>query len=195
MSEIAVFGGTFDPPTLAHEAIIRSTLAREDMDEVWIMPSGKRLDKFGMLDDCVRLEMLDEMHTESFGLDERLVVTDFEMRLTRPTQTIDTVEVLKRDCPEDRFWFIFGADSFNGMHTWNGGRELQEELSMLIVPRLGEDMPAEGDNIKHLAVPGVLDYPVSSTLAREAIRNRQPVGRFVSKAIARYLEINHCYNR
>lgn len=191
MSEIVIFGGTFDPPTLAHEAIISSCLDRPDMDEVWVMPSGSRADKPSMLSDCVRLEMLDEMHAESFDLHERLVITEFEMKLPRPTQTADTVEALNRDCPEDNFWFVFGADSYKDMPAWKAGEELRRDLNMLIVPRAGIDMPPEGGNIRHLKV----DQPISSTIVREAILANKPIDGFVSSAIARYLEVNHCYNR
>lgn len=191
MSEIAIFGGTFDPPTLAHEAIIASCLDRPDMDEVWVMPSGSRPDKPSMLSDCIRLEMLDEVHAESFSSDEKLVITNFEMKLPRPTQTADTVKALKRDCPQDNFWFVFGADSYWDMPNWKSGEELRRDLSMLIVPRSGMTMPPEVGNVRHLKV----DQPVSSTIVREAIMAGRPVNGFVSSAIARYLDNNRCYNR
>ncbi|MGB4966675.1 MAG: hypothetical protein WBO35_00560 [Candidatus Saccharimonadales bacterium] len=42
---ILIFGGAFNPPTLAHEAIIRQWSSMPGFDEIWLTPSGSRTDK------------------------------------------------------------------------------------------------------------------------------------------------------
>lgn len=195
MSEVAVFGGTFDPPTLAHEAIIKACLDRSDMDEVWVMPSGQRLDKPGMMSNNERLEMLKIMSEESFLNHDKLIVTDFEINLPQPTRTIDTFKQLEQQFPNKNFWFVFGADSYRTMESWEGGSYLKRYLGMLIVERVNEIMPEEKENVRHLKVPGVLDFPISSTQVREAVKNNLPIDSFVSQAINNYLTSNRCYNR
>jgi nicotinic acid mononucleotide adenylyltransferase len=56
--KILLFGGSFSPPTLAHEAIIAACLDMKDFDEVWVMPSGDRADKVIAIQDEDRLKML-----------------------------------------------------------------------------------------------------------------------------------------
>jgi len=100
---IAVFGGTFDPPTRAHEAIIESCLQRQDIDEVWLLPSGQRTDKNGMTSDDVRLAMLQHLQERVFLNDQRVVVSDFELQLPRPTQTWITAQALSDAYPSLHF--------------------------------------------------------------------------------------------
>lgn len=197
MKEIAVYGGAFDPPTLAHEAIIGMCLEIEFIDEVWLMPSGRRQDKPNMQDDDTRLAMLDVVHRESFDYDDRLVVTDFEINLGQPTQTIDTVEALKNRYAKDNFWFVFGADSYRTMPSWDRGDYLNQTLNMLIIPRLGEVMPATSTRIGHLAMArlsdSVISRGVSSTKVRQALVEQAPIDGMVSQAIASYIDNHGCY--
>lgn len=45
--ETIIYGGAFNPPTLSHVAILQAVLefAEPTQSEVWVMPSGTRLDK------------------------------------------------------------------------------------------------------------------------------------------------------
>lgn len=189
--DIAIFGGTFDPPTIAHEQIIRLCLERSDIDEVWVMPSGWRTDKPGMQPDDTRLGMLEAMAATSFQHEARLRITDFEMRMPTPTNTFDTVQALRRAYPKDRFWFVFGADSYQTMHTWEHGDELKRTLGMLLVPRSGAVLPPITGTIRHLPAPELVG--VSSTVVREAVARRSPIEGLVSRGVARFLASHHCY--
>ncbi len=191
MKDIAVFGGAFDPPTKAHEAIIAACLERQDIDEVWLMPSGYRVDKVHMLQNAVRLAMLELVKVESFDSDERLVVTDFEQRLPQPTQTYQTTRALQTAYPDDRFWYVFGADAYKDMPMWRHGKELQHSIGMLLVPRLGYELPAESDTLRRLQLPDGI-RAVSSTMVREACRSGQAV-EHSSPAVLRYIHQERLY--
>lgn len=183
--KIALFGGTFDPPTVTHEAIIASCLAMSDFDQLWIMPSGVRADKPGMSSDAARLELLACMKQQVFDDTARLVITDFEMQLSRPTETITTVQALHRAYPTDDFWFVFGADSYNAMPTWRGGKHLQETLSMLVVERYGDICPPASGTVRHVSVPQeIQNRRASSTKVRQAVGAGRPIDYLVSKAVS-----------
>ena len=47
---VAVFGGTFSPPTEAHLSIACDVASSGRVDEVWLVPCGKRSDKIPVLD-------------------------------------------------------------------------------------------------------------------------------------------------
>jgi nicotinate-nucleotide adenylyltransferase len=186
MKEIAIFGGTFDPPTLAHEGIIDTCLAQDHLDEVWLMPSGCRSDKPGMSSNAARLAMLEVVRTGSFEENERLLVTDFEQRLPQPTQTYDTVRKLNGAYPECRFWFVYGADAYYSMTQWKKGEWLRQNLDMLLIDRPGHPLPPPSDRIKHIEVPDI-DGNVSSSGFHEACRTGLPLERFVSDAVLKHL--------
>jgi nicotinate-nucleotide adenylyltransferase len=86
--DIALFGGSFDPPHLGHVAIIAHVLATEPVDEVWALPCfqhpfGKRTAPFAL-----RLRMLEEA-LAPFATRAR--VEDIEASLGGVSYTIDTV--------------------------------------------------------------------------------------------------------
>jgi nicotinate-nucleotide adenylyltransferase len=190
--EVAIFGGTFDPPTRAHEAIIDTALKRTEIDELWVMPSGNRTDKPKMMPQEDRLTMLRLMKNETFQDEDRVTITDFEMRLPQPTQTSQTLEALKQAYPEHSFWFIFGADSYYDMPQWRDGERLQKELGMLLVPRSGYEMPV-ADNVVALSEQPEHLRDVSSTQVREKARLHQDISCFVCKAVASFLQRQHYY--
>lgn len=184
--DIAVFGGAFDPPTKAHEAIMEACLSREDIDEVWVMPSGQRTDKSGMSDDETRLRMLEIVRREQFNSDQRLVVSDFELQLPRPTQTYLTSQALASAYPGARFWYVFGADSFDSMETWEDGVALKQTIGMLLIPRVGYVLPEGNNRIRCLAVENATQN-ISSTGAREAIRNGKDADKYISSAVQQFI--------
>lgn len=186
MTEIAVFGGTFDPPTKAHEAIIEACLADQSFDQVWVMPSGDRIDKPLMLPETTRFEMLKELHAEHFTNTAKLEVTDFELQLPRPTQTYSTVKALEEQYPDNKFWFVYGADSYYDMPRWQDGRRLQATLGILLVPRAGYEIPQGLANVRSLRLTEDLAY-TSSTEVRGRIEQGESVDHLVSNGVARFI--------
>jgi nicotinate-nucleotide adenylyltransferase len=185
MKHVAVFGGTFDPPTRAHEAIVAACLDRPDIDEVWWMPSGQRQDKPGMISNTGRLAMLQLIKTATFADDERLIITDFEQRLPQPTRTYQTVAALEARYPDHAFRYVFGGDAYRDMPKWRHGPELQRSLGVLVVPRVGCPVPPETDTVQLL--PLSLGEPISSTMLRERQSNGEQIEGYVSSAVAGYI--------
>lgn len=191
MKEVAIFGGAFDPPTLAHEAIIQACLERDDIDEVWVLPSGKRTDKPAMLGNDIRLCMLEAMVRGSFADESRLRICDVELQLPQPTNTHRTVTELRRLHPKNHYWFVFGADSYQTMHTWIAGDELKRSLGMLLVRRGPDELP-KVPNVRELVV-GSDCLEISSTAVRQALQRGVAVDRYLSAAVAAFLHDYHCY--
>ena len=137
--------------------------------------------------------MLRTMRSQEFGNDPRLKITDFEMQLPQPTQTIRTVGALALAYPKTSFWYVFGADSYADMPQWENGAELQAGLSVLLLPRSGSVLPDESNQIKHL--PSILNDAanISSTQVREAVISRKDISTFVSNSVRRYITSQELY--
>ena len=47
MKQAIIYGGAFNPPTLAHQEIMQQcvSIAKKMTAEVWVLPSGDRADK------------------------------------------------------------------------------------------------------------------------------------------------------
>ncbi len=189
-SPVLIFGGGFNPPTLAHQEIINACLGLPDFTEVWVMPSGNRFDKQMNVDDSDRLEMLNLIKQYEFNNNSRLKISDFELHLPRPTQTYKTVAALKALHSNIDFWFTFGADSYQGMPNWDRGLELQSSLNMVIFERGNTDMPQREDIIKLR----LNDHNgLSSTEARIAACDNRPLEGFVCQSVKRYIEKRNLY--
>ena len=189
MKEVIIFGGSFNPPTNAHVGVIEHCLAEPEIDEVWVMPSGDRFDKQYSTSDDQRMGMLELVKAVEFPDEDRLHISDFELQLPRPTTTCQTIGALGIAHPDTRFWFAFGADAYHSMPTWEKGLQLQRELPMYILPRDG-CAPPQAPNIRLL--PPVR-HETSSTIAREAAAQGQPLEKIVPRAIARHIEAQRLY--
>lgn len=193
MKQVALFGGTFDPPTKAHEAIIEACLARDDMDEVWVMPSGNRADKPGMSSAETRMMLLETMQKETFANAGKLVLSQFEILLPVMTETYLSAQRLQHAYPDYQFWYVFGADSYEAMPQWSHGPWLQQNLGMLLVRRVGYVLPEPTDRVRHLAVGEIVDQGISSSMVREAIMGQRSVDAYVSKAVVKEIALQNLY--
>jgi nicotinate-nucleotide adenylyltransferase len=161
--KVIIFGGSFSPPTLAHEEIIRQCLALAGFDEVWLMPSADRADKIISAGEAERLKMLQILKNKVFK-DPRLQICDIEYRLPKPTQLNRTVQFLSQEYPNNEFWFVFGGDAYRDMPNWANGEWLQNNLNIII---FSDTKPNQANNtrVKHLKLPARFSQ-MSSTLAR-----------------------------
>lgn len=191
MKEIAIFGGSFNPPTKAHEAIVRACLERPDFDEVWIMPSGDRTDKDFDATHEDRINMLTLMTREAFPDDPRLKICEIEFELPQPTQTWRTITELRRRYEDSRMWYVYGVDAYYDMPKWDDGDRIQNESDMLLVARNGTPIPEVG-NVKSLEVEASVGH-ISSTEIRQRIVDDQPLASWVCSTVAKYIKETNLY--
>lgn len=187
--EIAVFGGTFNPPTRAHQAIMEASLKLEFIDQLWVMPSGQRVDKTFATDDSHRLNLL-ELALAEMSSEKESKVIDFEIGSAKLTRTVDTVKYINRMFPDYSFWYIFGMDSYNDMPNWHGGEDLRSRLNMIIVPRHGHRTKIS-DNKVWLPIKGY--STTSSSEVRMRISNDQSIEDLVCSGVASYINSNNLY--
>jgi nicotinate-nucleotide adenylyltransferase len=193
MMETAVFGGSFNPPTNAHAAVIEACLRLETINQVWVMPSGDRLDKQFSVTESARVEMVRLMIDEVFGGDTRVKLCRFELdRLARPSQTWRTVEALSDEYPEQRFRYVFGSDAYTQMPLWQHGERLQKVLPMIVAVR-GERCQIDSPNV--ITIEPVYEVALSSTQVRQNISKGQPIEGFVCNSVAEYIEENGLYKQ
>lgn len=193
LKEVAVFGGSFDPPTIVHQQIVRTLLDDPSFEEVWVMPSGERKDKPHTTGLVRRMAMLATMCSDQFADEPRLQISDFEANLPQPTETCNTVRALEHTYPNVRFWFVYGADSVGTMHTWREGDRLLRELPMIIVPRHGYEVPSAARHIQELPDLDIFEQGISSTEVRRRVSKGVPLDGLVSNGIARFIVRRRLY--
>ena len=85
-----------------------------------------------------------------------------------PSYSIDTIERLKPQLtPDDRLFFLIGADAFAEIQTWKRWRDVVKSVEFIVVSRPGHRYGVpEGARVHRL---DILDLPVSSSGIRERL--------------------------
>lgn len=185
--ETIIYGGAFNPPTLAHKAILEACVsyAETQKADVWVMPSGDRLDKSIATSRERRLAYVAAMivSAEASYITPKVVTTELDRTIM--VETYDTVKELEAGYPDRKFTFVFGADSTETMASWKNGEELLEELSMIVVERAGSIVNPMARHAVRLEV----ETPnVSSTQVRERLAAGMPVDDLVAGPVALLLQ-------
>lgn len=167
---VAIYGGAFDPPHLAHVFTITYLLTRDDVDAVWVLPAadhafGKRMTAYPQ-----RRAMLD-MLLESLG-NPQLRVDDIEAESTG--RTFDTLSLLAERHPDHDFTLVIGADNLTESHRWHRFDELVHRFGVIAMGRPGHERALAEAAQQPWCQAGPTLPGVSSTRLRSALRGGDP---------------------
>ena len=187
---IGVFGGTFDPPHIAHLVVMIDARDALDLDVVLMVVAGEPWQKVGgrqVTPPELRLEMAG-LAIESV---EGLELCDLEVRRPGPSYTIDTLRELHALHGPAELFLILGADAAGGLRTWESAEGLEDLCRIVVVDRPGTltGVP-EGFTVERIDVPRL---DLSST----ELRGRAAAGRslrfLVPDAVRSFVEGRELY--
>jgi len=132
MKKIAIFGGSFNPPTKAHFEVAQRCL--EIVDEVWLMPCYVTYYNKKIISPEHRVKMC-EIAIDSFG-NKSIKVCDFEIK---NKLTDESYPIMRKFLQEynAKFHFVIGMDNANKIDTWTNWDKLIDMLPFIIIPRKG----------------------------------------------------------
>jgi len=132
---IGLLGGSFNPAHRAHRRMSLAAMEALGLDEVWwlVSPGNPLKPDKGMAPYAARLASARLKARRS-----RIRVSDFEARAgTR--YTIDTLRLLLRRWPRDRFIWLMGEDIVAEFHQWKDWRVLARMVPIAVMSRPGYD--------------------------------------------------------
>ena len=184
--ETIVYGGAFNPPTKAHQAILQSCIEYAEPlgADVWLLPSGDRKDKTIGVNKERRLAFCEALIRDVMRRTVVVGINIIEMEREHPTETYETVLALKAKYPDRSFVWVFGSDSIATMLSWNRGDWMKSNLSMLVIDRPGAPKVEIGPNAAWLPVQA---DEMSSTELRRRIAASEPYDELVSPNVAAVL--------
>jgi len=187
MKKTIIYGGAFNPPTIAHEIILKacSDYARKINADVWVMPSGNRFDKEIFSDRNTRIEYVKAMIRDVSVNDIKIEIITNELDRNKVTETFDTIQELSDKYPDRSFVWVFGADSVNTMPDWDNGQWMLDNLDMLIIERTGCLMNMIA---KKAAILNVVTPNVSSTEVRRRLSVGEDLDDLVGKSVKKILK-------
>lgn len=158
---IAVFGGSFDPPHIAHEKIVKEALDLLDIEQLFIVPTYLNPFKNSFhLTPKKRFFLLEKLFKE----ESRVTICDYEIKQNRAVPSYETISYLKENFNPSKIYLILGSDNFNSLRKWYKYDELKNEVEFVLANRIGfsnENL----DSIKKLDI----DIDISSTYLRNNI--------------------------
>jgi len=185
---IVVMGGSFNPPTIAHQRLLLGAVNTLGADKGIFVPSSHTYVSIKMrrakhpgevLREDVRLRMLNAMCEDN----PRLTVEDCEFHRTEKGYTYESMETIQAKYPEAELYFLAGGDKVSVISRWHRIREFLDRFKILVVRRDGDD-PETGlrenpflcqykDRFHIITAPDGLEG-ISSSAIRDRLRNGEP---------------------
>jgi len=135
-ARIGLFGGSFNPPHEGHLNLCDLALKRLELDQVWwIVTPGNPLKDISDLPPVLeRIRLCEEI------IDNPCIkVTAFEAK-HKIRFTADTVRLVKKLRPRQRFVWLMGADNLAGFHKWQDWRGIANMLPIAVIDRPGSTL-------------------------------------------------------
>jgi|SRR5690554_894094 len=176
-----VFGGSFNPPQVAHEKIVNLLLNKFSDAKVIILPVGDDYKKPELISFKHRFKMLKLI----FGDNERIKISKIEAK-TKFEGTIASLEYLEKYCC-DNLYFVTGSDNLKELKTWIRYEELIVKYPFIFIERDDDNLDeliSEHPNLNKNYYKINFDEDISSSQIRNnLIENKEKLNKLVYEYI------------
>ena len=168
---VAVFGGSFNPPHVAHQMVCLWVLETQPVDEILLVPTFRHPFEKQLAPYADRLEMCRRMALPFGG---RATVSAIEQELGgEASLTLVTLEALAARLTGCALRLVIGADILRERDKWYRWADIEKLAPPIVVGRPGFDTP---DGAPELAA-------VSSTEVRARLARGEPVHQLVPREV------------
>ncbi|MDD2584116.1 MAG: nicotinate (nicotinamide) nucleotide adenylyltransferase [Bacteroidales bacterium] len=166
--DVALYFGSFNPLHIGHISICKYLLKATNIDELRLIvsPLNPLKNKSSAINSKERLQNVKEA-VKKATLGNRVVVSNIEYKMTPPLYTINTLNKLRQEEPNNNFILIIGADNLEIIEKWHKWEEILKEFPVWVYPRSGfnAEKLCKKYRCKLLTAPLI---EISSTQIREA---------------------------
>ena len=197
--QIVLFGGSFNPPTIAHLQAAQYVLDNcKEVDGVRFLPCYQSLYNKKLVSAEHRINMLNLM----CKYDSSITTWDYEIKNQFTGASIEFVEKLLKEPFAEKYDFsiMIGLDNALKLDKWVKPKELQKLIRFIVIPRKGyrvEDRPEINWYLKspHIYLNDMENpiMDISSTIIRNAIKNNEDISKWVFTEVQEYIFQNNLY--
>jgi len=187
---VGLFGGSFDPPHLAHRALADAALGALALDEVRWIPAGAPWQKLQAGQALAPAADRAAMLRLAIAGEPRFVLDDRELVRAGPSYTIDTLHELSAAAPGTTWWLLLGQDQLARLDTWHRWPEIVALAGLAVAARDGiaPVVPAALAAVPHrFALVPLPPQPHSATSVRQRTQAGADVTSLVGAPVARYI--------
>ncbi len=196
---IGIYGGTFNPPHVAHIRACEAFYREIKPDTLLVIPAF--LPPHKEISDSVTTEDRLEMTRLAFDGLACAVVSDMEIKRGGRSYTATTLAELKRD--DNELYFLCGTDMFLTLDSWYCPDKIFSLATICYVRR--ESEPENDKRLTELAsyykekynariIPILTDVTeLSSTELREKIKNCDDISKLIPEKVNNYIQMRGLY--
>lgn len=167
MTRVALFGGSFNPPHVAHQLVALYVLETQPVDELWFVPVythvfGKHLAPY-----ADRTAMC-ELAIQPLGLRARVCRAEEDLAQApgfAGSRTLDLIEHLIQRHPASSFRLVIGTDILAETEKWHRWDAVVAAAPLIVVGRAGLAAVPAGSTVTGLTMPEVSSTAIRSALA------------------------------
>jgi nicotinate-nucleotide adenylyltransferase len=134
---VGLYGGSFDPPHMAHSHVARTAMRRLGLDRVWwLISPGNPFKPHQPASLENRIASINAMVPEP-----RMVPSGIEDRLPS-NRTAEVIAWMQMRYPCVSFVWIMGADGFAELHRWQNWEDIAARVPICVISRPGWTLKA-----------------------------------------------------
>lgn len=191
MKRLGIFGGTFDPPHLAH--LIAGEIAVETyhLDTLLFVPAFIPPHKAEQAISDARHRLA--MTRLAIDGNPRFEVSTIEIDRQGKSYTIDTITSLREQPHPEAIYLFIGRDQLEVFGSWHRADDILKIVNVVVLERPSASKSASAEHegsIESLPIP-LLE--ISSTEIRRRIHDGESIRYQVPEAVRSYIEEHKLY--
>ncbi len=196
---IAIFGGSFNPPLNSHFSLAEQMVNEyKEIEKVVFVPVSSNYAKKGLAENEHRYNMLKMVCDKNDDFE----VSDIELLQDRQLHTLETLELLRKEYPNNTLYFTIGTDNLKELSTWWTAEELVSKYKILVIERdedimndiIEKDEFLKRNQASFIKVKENIRSNISSTFVRDKIKQGKSIRYLTPDEVYYYIKENNLYN-
>jgi nicotinate-nucleotide adenylyltransferase len=189
---VALYGGTFNPPHCGHLVVAESVRETVRLDRVIFvptcMPPHKGSQSLAPAADRLAMTRL------AVDGNDRFEASDIEVARGGVSYTIDTLRAVAARHPGARLKLLIGADNIFDFEGWKSPADILDIADLVVMTRPGYDLQKSHTGfLSHAALVTVPQIGISGTDIRRRVKFHQSIRYLVPPAVEEYIRRHGLY--
>ena len=185
---IGFFGGSFNPPTIAHVNLCKEAIEKCGLDKIYIVPVSDMYKKKNLSPYKFRSKMLEIALKDVKNIE----VSNIEERLERNICAVEAFEIIENIYPNDDIYFLMGMDNYKKIDSWKEYEKLKK-YKYIVFERENDEVPKNIETQETIFIFAKNVKNISSTKVRELILNGENTSHLINKDVEDYIINNNLY--
>jgi len=168
--KIGIFGGSFDPPHQGHLKILKISIKKLSLDNLyWCVTKKNPFKKNTFFSLSKRMKKSKQLTVKI----KKIKIRYFENKI-KSNNTINLIKYLQRENKKEKFFLIIGSDNLINFHKWKDWKLLTSLIQIVVFSRKDYDLKAKKSaitkKVKNIIFIKNKHINISSTQIRKKLK-------------------------